>query len=789
MNSKNIFIRFLAMASAVVALGGAAFAQVDSDISLIVSDNGTGSDTLRWGVNTTATNGKDASLGEEEQPPAPPEGVFDIRWVNIGSSNNFGQGVKKNFRANNASLRDTFRLKVQPGSGDYPMTLTWPNLSQYFGTASLRFVDGDGNVSTMDMKSGTTFTFSNSSPASQITITTYQPSAPTPPPAGLSANRMALDFGLVALPSPGEKVDSVLLTNTGATPLTIDSILATDSHFVVMDPPTYPLTIPASGVHTLVVRFFAVSGGSYSGTLNVHHSLAGSPLAIALTANASSGEGLFLSSTHKDVMDNRASAYTDTIGLKYSGGTPLQGLQFKLTSPNSTLKLKRVELGSAFANPMDWNFDYEVSNAVSGSEVLVILYGKDSTVNLPAGTYPYMFKVLYDVRDVKVCNDSLGGDTLAAMMYLNSVQSSLATNLGESAGVSVDGDRDSVSYTVHNSADRGDVNCDDHVDVLDILEIVDNILGRQHFLPWQFNRADLAPWSPMWTPAGVQIFSDSANYGDLKINVQDVTLIANGILNEEWPDAIQLAKVGGVVDGPVDGMGGATTGATTGGAGVMSIYDVKLRYFVSRTGIDIEMENLVPVKGIQMKLKAEDAPADLEAVLSDAISGNFTVQKLVTNGEIRILIYSLSGDLLSVGKGSLMHIPYTIANPAAVAVIEPITIGGADNRGVKVEYEVMNTSGVERDEIARAFALENMPNPFSAMTSIRYTLKNAMNVTMTISDATGNEVVRILDNKLQSAGDHLLEFNAKAYDLASGQYFCTLSAGGASVARKMIIAR
>jgi hypothetical protein len=787
MNTKNMLVRFLAMASAAIALGGTALAQVNSDITLIVRDNGSGADTLRWGVNATATNGKDAALGEEEQPPAPPDGVFDARWINVGTSNNFGQGVKKNYHANNASLRDTFRLKVQPGSGGYPMTLTWPNLSSYFGTASLRFVDGDGNASTMDMKTGTTFTFNNpSSNSSTITITTFQPAAPA---AGVSASPSPLNLGIVALPSPGTKTDSITVTNTGASSITVDSVVSTDSHFVVATPPTYPRTLGAGASFKFGVVFTATAGGSYSGTIKVYHSVAGSPLNIPVQANASSGEGLFLSTTHKDLMDNRANFYHDTIGLKYSGGTALQGLQFKLTAPTNKLKIKKVELGSAFANPLDWNFDYEISNAASGSEVLVILYGKDTTKNLPADTYPNLFKVTYDVKNITVCNDTLGGDTVNAITYLNSVQSSLATNLGESAGVGVDPDRDTASYTLHNSADRGDVNCDDRVDVLDILEIVDYILGRQSFAPWQINRADLAPWSPTWTPAGVQIFDDANNYGDHTVNVQDVTLIANAILNEEWPDAIQLFKANGGVDLLGGELGTGDVDVPMAIPGTSSVYDVKFRYLISGTGIDVEMENLVPVKGIQMKLKAADAPADLDAKLASAIEGNFTVQKLVTDGEIRILIYSLSGDVFNVSKGRLMQILYPVTNPGAIAVIEPITVGGADNRGVKVEYEVVNTSGVERDEMARSFALENMPNPFSATTSIRYTLKNSMNVTLVVTDTKGAEVVRILDNKVQSAGDHTVELNADAYGLASGTYFCKLTAGGASTVQQMVVAK
>ena len=152
MATRHYLPCIIALALAGAASGTVAHAQVTSDLTLIVSDAGNGAapglDTLNWGINPNATNGKDASLGEEEQPPAPPEGVFDARWINVGSSSNFGQGIKVNFDPINESRRDTFRLKVQPAfkpsTEGYPMTITWPDLKKYFGGASLRFVNGDG---------------------------------------------------------------------------------------------------------------------------------------------------------------------------------------------------------------------------------------------------------------------------------------------------------------------------------------------------------------------------------------------------------------------------------------------------------------------------------------------------------------------------------------------------------------------------------------------------------------------------------------------------------------------
>lgn len=188
MNNTNYVTRTLAIAAAVIALGMPAMAQLNTSMMLTISDNNEGpvpgKDTLYLGFNPAATNGRDANLGEEEQPPVAPEGVFDARWVNVGSSSDFGQGVKKNYHAyKEATQRDTFRLKVQPyfagGQDGYPLTISWSDMKPYFQEASLRFVDGDGNPTTQDMLTATSFQFSNASSSnSTVTIFTMGPKDP-----------------------------------------------------------------------------------------------------------------------------------------------------------------------------------------------------------------------------------------------------------------------------------------------------------------------------------------------------------------------------------------------------------------------------------------------------------------------------------------------------------------------------------------------------------------------------------------------------------------------------------
>lgn len=61
------------------------------------------------------------------------------------------------------------------------------------------------------------------------------------------------------------------------------------------------------------------------------------------------------------------------------------------------------------------------------------------------------------------------------------------------------------------------------------------------------------------------------------------------------------------------------------------------------------------------------------------------------------------------------------------------------------------------------------PNPFSTQTTIAYNLSNEQNVSLSILSTTGQEIVNLLDNTIQSAGKHEIQFNGQ--DLPKGMYF------------------
>jgi len=97
--------------------------QTDSitwQVNLIVADTGSDSGILTFGQAPTATDGLDTPLGEADLPPTPPTGNLDVRFELPGTT----IGSLKDFR-NDADQSIIWRFKFQPGSGGYPISLSW----------------------------------------------------------------------------------------------------------------------------------------------------------------------------------------------------------------------------------------------------------------------------------------------------------------------------------------------------------------------------------------------------------------------------------------------------------------------------------------------------------------------------------------------------------------------------------------------------------------------------------------------------------------------------------------
>jgi len=79
---------------------------------------------------------------------------------------------------------------------------------------------------------------------------------------------------------------------------------------------------------------------------------------------------------------------------------------------------------------------------------------------------------------------------------------------------------------------------------------------------------------------------------------------------------------------------------------------------------------------------------------------------------------------------------------------------------------------------------QNYPNPFNPSTEISYSLKEDGIVIIKVFDVLGKEVA-VLKNKLETAGNHNVNFNAT--NLPSGIYFYRITAGSFHQTRKMLL--
>ncbi|MDZ7262499.1 MAG: S8 family peptidase, partial [candidate division KSB1 bacterium] len=99
----------------------------------------------------------------------------------------------------------------------------------------------------------------------------------------------------------------------------------------------------------------------------------------------------------------------------------------------------------------------------------------------------------------------------------------------------------------------------------------------------------------------------------------------------------------------------------------------------------------------------------------------------------------------------------------------------------KITFSPVVSVTVATAKGARLYA--NYPNPFNPATIIQYDLTLGSPVELRVLNVSGQEVMRLV-NEWQTAGHYAVRFDAGS--LASGVYFCHLSAGRFSAIQKML---
>lgn len=173
----------LAVLFAVAMAPGLLLAQVAFKIPLRIVDAGTGNATLWLGVHPQASNCIDTtvfggcdSAFEFEAPPISPAGVFDTRFVPTPTTACLGQGEYTNIeKFSNTTQIDSYYVYLQPGSGGYPMTLSWPSDLSTLCDSALMVDDVSGGlIVDVNLAKQSSVSFKNKS-VTQLDLYLYGP--------------------------------------------------------------------------------------------------------------------------------------------------------------------------------------------------------------------------------------------------------------------------------------------------------------------------------------------------------------------------------------------------------------------------------------------------------------------------------------------------------------------------------------------------------------------------------------------------------------------------------------
>ena len=99
--------------------------------------------------------------------------------------------------------------------------------------------------------------------------------------------------------------------------------------------------------------------------------------------------------------------------------------------------------------------------------------------------------------------------------------------------------------------------------------------------------------------------------------------------------------------------------------------------------------------------------------------------------------------------------------------------------------EINPVTGIDDlvSEIPREFALhQNYPNPFNPTTTIRFSLPQTANVTLTVYNMIGQKVADVVENEVYAAGEHSMSFEAD--NLSAGVYIYHLAADNFTFIKK-----
>ncbi|AFH48595.1 Hypothetical protein IALB_3020 [Ignavibacterium album JCM 16511] len=648
-------------------------------------------------------------------------------------------------------------------SGTLPLSITnitSDNAQFTFTSAALPITVPAGGNTTVDV------TFTPSSLGNQsgnIIFTHNAPGSPTSLPVqGVGADAgptfavspASVNFGNVSV---GNTVTAnVTVTNNGLTnPLVISSAVAAPGDFSVSPASA---TVPPLGSQVFTVSFTPSAGGTINGTLTFTHNASGSPSTVNLTGNGVAVFGLIFA--QDTVYNLEDSSYTETMQLK-SLSAKAQALQFRIlvnksAGDNIFLTFQNIQKGSDVSDP-SWVLQYNVfrgpltSNGASVDSIYVLLYNLNQNGGLNPGDYNDLFKVKYRVADLPALVD-----TARSTFKITNAEASTYQGFP----INITPSRNTLTVLATNRVrSYGDVNGDGFIDILDLIDVVDHIVGRDSLDAAEFARADIAPWTigaPDPTPDGF-------------VNVQDLSVIQNIILTGFYPSGVQVNNKPEVQNNYLAKSNGDE--------------EAKLILYLNKNGIAMHLDSKVAIRGAQIHFgQLPDNPGNVN--MESELGGGYYFHQVDL---LRVLMYDQAGQkYIEEGRHYLGNIPFTIQRPQDISIDKLILVSLDKRKLTNIKVEIIYGDA----PLPYDYELfQNFPNPFNPSTSVMFTVPKNGLVTIKVYDMLGQEVATLV-NEVVDRGVYTVNWdgltNQGSY-VASGNYIYRMVAGDFVKSRKMML--
>jgi hypothetical protein len=581
----------------------------------------------------------------------------------------------------------------------------------------------------------------------------------TAPVFGLSVS--SLPFGNVSV--GGTATLPVTISNTGNALLTVTNIVSSNAAYTFA-PSTFPVNVAAGGTSLINVTFTPTVAGLVTADLTFTHNAAGSPSVLPMTGTGQTQGGLLrFVNASQDLFDG-STDNPDAVVLQDYTGQPMKALQFDIVvgKSNGRLILRSVERGAAIPTPQ-FNFSYEIypgptlPDGSSKDRIKIVIVGNGTNSIMPATGTQEIVKFAYDIVDIT-------GPSATTTNGLENVLGATATPV-INANISTGADENIIIHNGTANGLLGDVNLDDQVNILDILLMIDHILGRTTLSGLAFTQGDIAPWTvgqPLPIPDGV-------------INVLDLSVLQNIVLTDFYPNGQQVLKA---VSNQFDISYNTFQKITPG-------MNAKLTFYLTENGMTVRIESIKKVKGVQIELDGMGSIIPSGTEMSSVFDQALYYQ---VNAFLRTLTYDPEALTIDAGEYMLAKIPFALNNPEGITISNIIVADENNSSMEKVEVEIRYEeapTGLPLDYMLS----QNFPNPFNPSTLVQFQVPKEGLVNIKVYDMLGQEVATLFSGNA-TAGTYTLNWNGLDLNgkaVASGNYIYKMTAGDFTQSKKMVL--